>query len=148
MTGAPLGVMHMPRKLGTTVLATFALIVAGLVLSAPVQAEWSRPGDMTKYRLCRASADGGDSWRFVSKVRKYASTPDARAGISLHIGNKRVARWSSGWLEKGEVQISTVRVKKSPKVRIWIWEEAGDADSSIGTAAQGHVIRPTKVQHC
>jgi hypothetical protein len=148
MTGAPVGVMHMPRNLVTTVLATFALIAGGLVLAAPAQAEWSRPGDLTKYRLCRASADGGDAWRFVSKVRKYAGTPDARAGIRVHSGSDGVARWSSGWLKKGEVEISVVRVKKSRKVRVWIWEEAGDLDSPIGTAAQGTVIRPKRIRHC
>lgn len=138
----------MPRQFFATVLATFALLVGSLVLSAPAGAEWSHPGDLTKYRLCRASADGGDAWRFVSKVRKYASTPDARAGIQVHAGPDRVARWSSGWLKKGEVQISAVRVKKSPKVRVTVWEEAGDLDSSIGTAAQAKVLNPKRIRHC
>ncbi|MEJ7795198.1 MAG: hypothetical protein WKF50_06575 [Nocardioides sp.] len=138
----------MPRKLFTTALATFALLVGGLVLSAPAQAEWTRPGDLTKYRLCKASTDGGDSWRFVSKVRKRAGTPDARAGIDVFVADKRKAHWSSGWLEKGETQISTVRVKKSPKVRVQIWQEAGDLDSPIGTALEMNVLKPHKIRHC
>ena len=148
MTDAPVGVMHMPRKFFTTALAAFALLVSGLVLSAPAHAEWTRPGDLTRYRLCKASTDGGDSWRFVSKVRKRAGTPDARAGINVYVGNKRVARWSSGWLEKGELQISTVRVEKSPQVRVSIWQEAGDRDSSIGTAIEMTVLKPRKIRHC
>lgn len=147
MTGASLGVMHMPRTLFTTALATFVLIVGGLVL-APAQAEWSQPGDLTRYRLCRAPADDGEAWRFVSKVRKYASTPDARAGIEVYTGSKRTAHWSSGWLKKGEVQVSTVRVTRSPKVRVHIWQEAGDRDSSVGTALQLDVIKPKRIRRC
>lgn len=138
----------MPRHLVTTVMATFALIVGGLVLATPADAEWSRPGQLTKYRICRAPANDGDAWRFVSKVRKYAATPDARAGIVVDAGSNTLARWSSGWLEKGEVEISRLRVKKSPKVRVTIWEEAGDLDSSTGTASQARVLVPKKIRHC
>ena len=147
MIGAPVGVIRMPRKLFATVLATFALVVSGMV-SAPAQAEWSKPGDLTRYRLCRAPADGGDAWRFVSKVRKYAGTPDARAGIRVYSGSDRKARWSSGWLRKGEVQVATVRVQKSKRVRVHIWQEAGDRDSSVGTAIQLTVIKPKKIRRC
>lgn len=147
MTAAPVGVTYM-RTLFTTALATFALVVGGLVLSAPAHAGWTRPGDLTNYRVCRAAADGGDAWRFVSKVRKRAGTPDARAGINLYVGNKRTAHWSSGWLKKGEVQISTVRVRKSPKVRVQIWQEAGDRDSPIGTALEMSVLKPRKIRRC
>ena len=142
------GVMHMPRKLFTTALATFALVVGALVLSAPAQAGWSRPGDLTRYRVCRASTDGGDSWRFVSRVRKRAGSPDARAGVNVYVANERKAHWSSGWLKKGELHISTVRVQKSPKVRVQIWQEAGDRDSSIGTALEVNVLKPHKIRHC
>lgn len=138
----------MPGKLFAPVLAAFALLIGAPVLAAPAGAEWSEPGDLTRYRLCRASADGGDTWRFVSKVRKYADTPDARAGIQVYAGDDRVARWSSGWLRKGEVQISVVRVAKSPQVRVHVWQEAGDRDSSIGTALQLTVIEPRKIRHC
>ena len=138
----------MPRKRFATVLATFALLLGGLVLTPPAHAEWSQPGNLTRYRLCRASTDGGDAWRFVSKVRKYAGTPDARAGIKVYAGSDRKAAWSSGWLKKGEVQISTVRVKKSPKVRVHVWQEAGDRDSGLGTALQLTVFRPKKIRHC
>lgn len=138
----------MLRKLLTTALAAFALLVSGLVLSAPAQAEWSRPGDLTRYRLCRASTDSGDAWRFVSKVSKRAGTPDARTGIKVYVSDKRVARWSSGWLQKGETQISTVRVRKSPKVRVEIWQEAGDLDSPIGTALEVTLLKPNRIRHC
>lgn len=148
MTGAPVGVMHMPRTMITTALATMALVVGGLVLATPAHAGWSRPGDFTKYRVCRAPAEGGDLWRFVSKVRKGQGVPDARAGIEAHAGNQRVARWSSGWLERGELQISTVRVAKSPKVRVTIWEEAGDRDSPIGTALAASVLKPHDIRRC
>lgn len=148
MTEAPVGVMHMPRQMITTALATMALVVGGLVLSTPANAGWSHPGDFTNYRLCRAPAEGGDVWRFVSKVRKGSDAPDVRAGIQVNAGKKRVARWSTGWLEKGELQISTVRVVKSPKVRVTIWEEAGDLDSPIGTAMQATVIKPHDIRRC
>jgi len=148
MIDAPAGVMHMPRTLFTTALAAFALVVSGLVLSAPAQAEWSRPGDLTRYRLCKASTDSGDAWRFVSKVRKRAGTPDARAGINVYVADKRAARWSSGWLEKGELQISTVRARKSPQVRVEIWHEAGDLDSPIGTALEITILKPKTIRHC
>jgi diaminopimelate epimerase len=59
-----------------------------------------------------------------------------------------VAHWSSGWLDKGEVQISVVRVQKSSKVRLTIWEEAGDRDSSIGTATSASNLKPKKIRHC
>lgn len=147
MIGPPVGVMLMPRTLFATVLATFALVVGGLV-SAPAQAEWSKPGELTRYRLCRAPADGGDAWRFVSKVRKYGRTPDARAGIQVYSGSDRKARWSSGWLRKREVQISTVRVPKSPRVRVHVWQEAGDRESPVGTALQLTVIKPKKIRRC
>lgn len=138
----------MLRNLFTTALATLALVVGGSVLSAPAQAEWSRPGDLTKYRVCRASTDGGDSWRFISKVRK-GKAPDARAGIIVHAGDKRRARWSTGWLDKGETKISTVRVTKSADVEVTIWQEAGDRDDEmIGTAAQAISLKPRQIRHC
>ena len=138
----------MPRMLFATALATFALVVGGLVLSAPAGAEWSQPGDLTRYRLCRTTTDSGDAWRFVSKVRKYAHSPDARAGLDVYRGNVRKAHWSSGWLKKGEVEVSRVRVKKSPKVRVHVWQEAGDRDSSLGTSLQLTVIKPKRIRHC
>lgn len=137
----------MLRNLFTTALATLALVVGGLVLSAPAQAGWSRPGDLTRYRVCRAATNGGDSWRFISKVRKGKS-PDARAGIALYVGDKRRARWSTGWLDKGETKISTVRVKKSSDVEVVIWQEAGDRDSSIGTASEAVMRKPRQIRHC
>jgi len=105
MSDAPVGVMHMPRTLFTTALAAFALLVSGLVLSAPpAHAEWTRPGDLTRYRVCKAATD--------------------------------------------ELQISTVRVEKSPQVRVTIWQEAGDRDSSIGTALEMNALEPHKIRHC
>ncbi len=137
----------MPRHL-ITALMTFSLLASGLLVATPAQAAWSRPGDLTKYRVCRAAADHGEAWRFVSKLRRYASTPDARAGIRVYTANKLDARWSSGWLDQGETQISTLRVPKSKKVRVQIWQEAGDTDSSVGTAAELTVLKPKKIRHC
>lgn len=136
----------MPRYL-IAALVTFALLAVGLA-ATPAQAAWSRPGDLTKYRVCRASVDGGDGWRFVSKVRRYAHTPDARAGIRVYSGHEVEAHWSSGWLTRGETEIWTVRVPKSKRILVQIWQEAGDRDSSIGTATEITVLKPKKIKHC
>ena len=147
MTDVPVGVIHMPRTF-LTALASLGLLMAGLVLASPAEADWSRPGNLTDYRVCRTATDGGDSWQFISKVRKYDETRDARAGINILKGRHRREHWSSGWLQKGETQISTVRVTKSRKVRVQIWHEAGDRDSSIGTALEMTILKPRKIRHC
>lgn len=131
-------------------LVAGALVAVGAltVTAAPASAAWSRPGDLVKFRICRAPADGGDQWRFVSKVRRYAETPDARAGLRIYSGNEKVARWRTGWLDEGETQILRIRVEKSRKVRVEVWQEAGDLDSNIGTAWEMIVIKPKRIRRC
>ncbi|MGZ5405387.1 MAG: hypothetical protein ACXWDL_12115 [Nocardioides sp.] len=147
MTDVTVGVMHMPRTWYATALTTMALVVSGLALSAPAQAGWSRPGGLTHYRVCRAATGSGDTWRFVSRVHQRGSA-DARAGIRVDRGEKRRATWSTGWLDTGETKISTVRVLKAPGVEVTIWQEAGDRDSSIGTAMEAIVLKPRQIRHC
>jgi hypothetical protein len=81
-------------------------------------------------------------------VRRYARTPDARASLSAHSGTERVARWRTGWLDRGEVEISRLRVEKSPKVRVVITTEAGDRDSDIGTASEAVLLKPKRIKRC
>ena len=140
----------MPRTFLTALalFASLALLLAGLALATPAQAAWSRPGDLTDYRVCRTTTDGGDSWKFISKVRKYRETKDARAGINVYRGKQRREHWSSGWLKQGETEIAVLRVDKARKVRVQIWHEAGDRDSSVGTALEVSVLRPGKIRHC
>lgn len=135
---------------GLVGLIAGALLAAGglTMTAAPASAAWSRPGDLVKYRLCRASVDGGDQWRFVSKVRRHAETPDARAGLRIYSGNDKIAHWRTGWLDESETQILRIRIQKSPKVRLEVWQEAGDLDSNIGTAWELTVIKPRRIRRC
>jgi hypothetical protein len=138
----------MPRSALTTVLVALALAVSTLgVTSTAAEAAWSRPGELVKYRVCRADGPG-DTWVFTSRVRKYFRTPDARASLSAYADDERVARWRTGWLDRGEVRISRVRVTRSPGVRVVVSQEAGDRDSAIGTSAESTVLRPRRIQRC
>lgn len=137
----------MPRSVLTTVLVALALAASTLAIApTAAQAAWSRPGDLVKYRVCKTG--GGDHWVLRSRVRKYWRTPDARASLSAYAGNERVGRWRSGWLERGEVEISRVRVAKSPKVRVVVTTEAGDRDSDIGTASESMMLKPKRIKRC
>lgn len=148
MTVRAVGVILVPRKLLSTTLVTLALAATGLSVTTPAEAAWTRPGDLVKYRLCKVSADGGDTWVFTSRVRRYYATPDARAGLTVLNGQRQVARWRTGWLDRGEVELSRVRVERSPKVRVVISEEAGDRGSDTGTTAQARVVDPRTVRRC
>ncbi len=133
----------------SSLLLSCALALTGLAATAPAaDAAWSRPADLVKYRVCKDSVDQGTRWAFTTRVRRYYRTPDARASISAFSGSRQVARWDSGWLDRGEVQISTVRVKKSPKVRVYVQTEAGDLSSDTGTSAEGIVLKPRKIRRC
>lgn len=147
MTGVTVGVITMPRTVLIAV-AGLALVLAGLVIAGPAQAEWSRPGDLVRYKVCRTAAHGGEYWKFHSSVRRQPGTSNARAGIRLLHGDQARARWSSGWLDRGEVQVSKVRIRKSPKVRVHIWQEAGERDSQIGTSATATLLTPKQIRHC
>ena len=149
MTVADRGGDLVPRSSVSTLLVSLALAASGLAVTSPAaEAAWSRPGDLVKYRVCKTSVDGGDAWALTSRVRRYYRTPDARAGIEVQRGSRTVARWGSGWLDRGEVRVSTVRVAKSPKVRVYVWQEAGDRDAVTGTAAEARVLRPSRIRRC
>lgn len=137
----------MPRPVLTTALVAFALAASTLVITpSTAQAAWSRPGDLVKYRVCKTAA--GDQWVLTSRVRRYARTPDARASLSARAGDERVARWRTGWLDRGEVEISRVRVERSPKVRVLVTTEAGDRDSDIGTASESVLLTTKRIKRC
>lgn len=139
----------MPRSSVSTLLVSLALAASGLAVTSPVaEAAWSRPGDLVKYRICKTSVDDGDAWAFTSRVRRYHRTPDARAGLEVVRGSRTVARWGSGWLDRREVRVSTVRVAKSPTVRVRVWQEAGDQESVTGSAAEARVLRPGRIRRC
>ncbi len=137
----------MPRSVLTTALLALALAApTAAVTSAPAEAAWSRPGDLVKFRVCKTRV--GDTWAFRSRVRKYARTPDARASLAAYAGDERVARWRTGWLEAGEVEISRVRVARSPELRVYVSQEAGDRDSDIGTTREAMVLDPRRIRKC
>ncbi|MFD1946589.1 hypothetical protein [Nocardioides aestuarii] len=137
----------MPRTVLTTVLVALALAASTpAVTPTAAQAAWSRPVDQVSYRLCKTGA--GDHWVLKSRVRKYWRTPDARASLSAWSGHERVARWRTGWLDRGEIEISKVRVAKSPRVRVAIATEAGDRDSDIGTSSEAALLRPRRIKRC
>ncbi len=136
------------RVVSTTVLS-LALATTGLAATtSAAEAAWSRPGDLVKYRVCRDTTASGDHWVFTSRVLRYHRTPDARASISVHTGNRRVARWRTGWLDRGAAEVATVRARKAPGVRVVLTMEAGDRDSDIGTASEGYVLRPSAIRRC
>ena len=139
----------MPRSFLSTSLVSLALAASGLAVAAPAaDAAWSRPGELVKYRVCKDTVDGGDTWAITSRVRRYYRTPDARAGLEVRTGSRTEARRGSGWLDRGEVWVSTVRVARSPRVRVVVWQEAGDRDSVIGTAAEAVELRPQRIRRC
>jgi hypothetical protein len=158
MAAGTVGVSHVPRssasrtsvvRTASTGLVSLALAATGVVVTGPpASAGWSFPGDLVKYRVCRHGSADGESWVFRSRVKLRAGSKDGRGTIAVYRGDDRVARWSSGWLDAGEVQISEVRVRKSPKVRVFITQEAGDRDSDIGTSAESNLLKPWRIRHC
>ena len=128
-----------------------ATLVAGLVVTlgaAPAQAGWTDVGAMTHFRICKEATPSARGWVFLSRARKRAGTEDARAGMALHVAGKRRQHWSSGWLGDREVERGWVRYQRTGRVRIQVWQEAGDRDSGIGTALEREVLRPRQVERC
>ena len=137
----------MPRSSPTTALVALALAASTLV-AAPTaaQAAWSRPSEIVKYRVCKTGS--GDQWVLTSRVRRYWRTPDARASLAAYAGDERVARRRTGWLDQGEVEVSRVRVTRSPKVRVYVTTEAGDRESDIGTTRESVLLEPRRIKRC
>lgn len=123
-------------------------MLASVLTAVPAQAAWSKVGDFTDYRICRTGTPSGNGWKFVTRVRKDADTPDARVGVVLRDReHQRRARWRSGWLDDDPAR-GAARIRKSPQVRVQVWEEAGDLDSPIGTALQATVYEPRQIRRC
>lgn len=141
----------MPRThvTATSLAGAVASALLTTVLTAvPAGAAWTDVGDFTDYRICRAATPSGQGWKFVSRVHKDDDTPDARAGVVLRDrAHQRRDRWRSGWLEDKTAR-GTARIRKSPQVRVQVWEEAGDLDSPVGTALQVTVYKPGQIRRC
>jgi len=132
-------------------LVALAMLGAGLVVAlaaTPAHAGWTDASGLTHYRVCKKPTPSANGWIFVSRVRKPADTEDARAGIVLHHDGDRRQRWSSGWLDDGERERGRVRSKRSGQLRIHVWQEAGDLDSTLGTAQQAEVFRARDIKRC
>ena len=67
---------------------------------------------------------------------------------SLRVADKRRQRWSSGWLKDDQVERGWVRYQRTGRVRLHVWQEAGDRDSGIGTALEREVLRPRQIERC
>jgi hypothetical protein len=132
-------------------LVALATTAAGLVVTlgaAPAQAGWTDVSGPTRYRICKEATPSAKGWTFLTRVRKRARAEDARAGVVLHAGDRRRQRWSSGWLDDGEVARGQVRIKRTRGIRIDVWQEAGDVDSPVGTALVAARLRPRDVERC
>ena len=132
-------------------LLALATTAAGLVVTvgaAPAEAGWSDVSGTTRYHLCKRATPSEQGWIFRTRVRKRAASHDARAGVVIHTGDRRRQRWSSGWLDDGEVARGRVRVKRTQKIRVHVWQESGDVDSPTGTALEGETLRPRDVERC
>jgi hypothetical protein len=128
-----------------------ATAVASTVVTlgaAPAQAGWTDVSSMTRYAICKEATPSARGWIFLTRVRKRAGTEDARAGLVLHVDGERRQRWSSGWLRDREVERGWVRARQRTRVRLHVWQEAGDRDSMIGTALERRVLRPGQVDRC
>ena len=137
---------HAARVLLT--LASVAATSTVALTAAPAQAGWTNASGITQYRICRAPSESGRGWVFVSRVRKRADTADARAGVMIRDDGQRRQQWRSGWLDDGEAERGTVRIRRSRGVRLHIWQEAGDRSSPVGTALETAVYRPRELRHC
>lgn len=127
---------------------TASALLATSLSAVPAQAAWTDVGDFTDYRICRSATPSGNGWKFLSRVRKDDDTPDARVGMVLRDReHQRRARWRSGWLDD-EPARGAARIRKSPQVRVQVWEEAGDLDSPVGTAIQATVYKPRQIKRC
>ena len=146
--GGSVGTIRTRVTAATLALATVALSLGVVLVAAPAQAGWTHASGVTKLHLCRTASPAGKGWVFRARVKKYADTEDARAGITItHRGQAR-QRWNSGWLDDGEVERGEVRTPRSRRVRLHVWQEAGDLDSPVGTALQAAVYRPGQIKRC
>jgi hypothetical protein len=132
----------------TLALATVAFTLAVVLVAAPAQAGWTNASGPTRFHVCRTATPSGQGWLFRARAKKRAQTEDARAGMLVHHRGQARQRWASGWLEDGEAERGTVRTPRSRRVRLHVWQEAGDLDSPVGTALQAVVYRPRQIEHC
>ena len=135
----------------TAALLALATLAAGLVVAvsaAPAHAGWTDVSGMTSYRICKQAAPSGRGWIFLTRVAKPAGTEDARAGVQLYRRGELRQRWSSGWLRDREVDRGWVRAKRFGRIRLHVWQEAGDRDSGIGTALEREVLKPSDIELC
>ena len=135
----------------SAVLVALATLAAGLVVAlgaAPAQAGWTDVGRMTDLRICKEATPQAKGWIFLTRAHKRAGTEDARAGVSLRVADQRRQRWSSGWLKDDQVERGWVRYHRTGRVRLHVWQEAGDRDSGIGTALEREVLRPRQIERC
>lgn len=143
--------MGIERSRLCAALLALATTATGLVVTlgaAPAQAGWTDVSGTTRYRICKEATPSAKGWIFLTRVRKRAGTEDARAGAVLYAGDKPRHRWSSGWLDDGEVARGQVRIKRQGRIRVHVWQEAGDVDSPIGTALERAVLRPRDIDRC
>ena len=132
----------------TLTLAAVALSLTVMLVAAPAHAGWTDASGPNRLHVCRTAMPSGEGWLFRARVKKHAYSEDARAGMTiLHRGESR-QRWTTGWLDAGEVERGAVRTPWSRRVRLYVWSEAGDVDSFIGTALQATVYRPRQIKHC
>jgi hypothetical protein len=132
----------------TLALATVALSLAITLVAAPAYAGWSNASGITKFHVCRMATPSGKGWVFHARAKKRAGTEDARAGMTLYRGRDARQRWSSGWLADDEVEWGSVRIHRSRRVTLHVWQEAGDRDSPIGTAVEAASYQPRQIKHC
>ena len=132
-------------------LLALATVASGLVVAlsaAPAQATWTDASGLTRFHVCKEATPSARGWIFLARATKRAGTEDARAGMELYVEGNRRQRWSSGWLGDREVGRGWVRAKRFHRVRLHVWQEAGDRDSDIGTALERRVLRPRQITRC
>ncbi len=132
-------------------LVALATVMSGLVLSlgaTPAQAEWSEPGTLVRFKICKQVRHGSKGWVFLARAQKRPSSDDARAGMAIYVGGDRRQRWGSGWLHGREIDRGWVRTRKTAKVTVQVWQEAGDRDGAVGTSRELRVLRANQVARC
>ena len=129
-------------------LATLAVGTVVTLGATPARAAWTDVGRMTDVRICKEATPSDRGWTFLTRARKRAGTEDARAGVTLRVHGERRQHWSSGWLEDREVARGWVRHRRAGRVRVHVWQEAGDRDSGLGTALEREVLRPRRIERC
>ena len=148
MRGGSVGTIRTRVTAATLALVTVALSLSVVLGAAPAHAGWTNASGITKFHVCRKAMPSGKGWLFRARLKKRAHTEDACAGMVVHHRGQARQRWSSGWLDDGEVERGEVRTQRSRRVRLHVWQEGGDRDSPVGTALQAAVYRPRQIQHC